>query len=353
MTRPKRILVVCRLDRFANGQKPFEIQRFLQDRGHEVRLYDTYHLSRSSRKLYAVNAAAVALTRRWKLGRRLLSFPLLLADCRIRGEVLREVLDLDAYDLVICETSSDSFVLDGSTTARTVFDCPTPWADELYYEGRLTAEQHRNLREIETRIFERVDHLAFHWQTYADYAVRHYDISGRNLLTLNFGCTPATRRAEFGKPLRLVYLGALDYGNAIDLPLLSRLSGLYPIDVYGGPPPDPELGLNYLGYAPPSVLRRYQAGVITCPKDELRSNGFSAKHLEYLAHGLPVLVPGWRNHLDLLRGSVLYDEDTFFERVAELQDESEWRRRSDEAYAQAEQLSWDRTLLPLEELLRD
>jgi hypothetical protein len=140
----------------------------------------------------------------------------------------------------------------------------------------------------------------------------------------------------------------------IDIPLLSRLAKLYPhIDVYGAPPPDPALGLNYLGYASPTVLQEYQLGLITCTQDELRRNGFSAKHLEYLAHGLPVLVPKWRSHLDLLRGSIPYDELTFSAVVNALSDEHEWRRVSDEAYAQAQRLSWDETLRPLERLLRD
>jgi hypothetical protein len=44
------------------------------------------------------------------------------------------------------------------------------------------------------------------------------------------------------------------------------------------------------------VLLSYQAGLITCTRDELRRDGFSAKHLQYLAHGLPVLAPEWRRH---------------------------------------------------------
>jgi hypothetical protein len=39
-------LVVGQLDRFANGLKPVEVDRFLRERGHEVRLVNTYYLSR-------------------------------------------------------------------------------------------------------------------------------------------------------------------------------------------------------------------------------------------------------------------------------------------------------------------
>jgi hypothetical protein len=113
------------------------------------------------------------------------------------------------------------------------------------------------------------------------------------------------------------------------------------------------LGLNYLGWAPPSVLHDYQLGLITCSKDELRREGFSAKNLAYIAHGLPVLVPVWRRHMELIRGCVAYDEDTFLSVIERLSDEEEWQRVSDEAYAQAQELTWERTLQPLEAALHD
>jgi len=367
-TRSRRVAIICQPDPYANGLKPVAIERFLRDRGHEVTLVDTGYLSRASgdraswrRKLpgptprrvalYAVEAAAAVFTRRSRARGRWLSYYLLLADQHLRRAILSSRVPLDEFELVICETPHDACVLTVPTRARTLYDCPTPWADELWFEGRLTVGQHARLRRREAAIFESVDHLAFHWETYARYAVRRYGISGRNLMTLNYGCTPAARRARFGMPPRVAYIGSLG-SRFIDLPLLSRLSRLYPhIDVYGAPAPDPKLGLNFKGYAPPSVLRDYQFGLITCTKDELRREGFSAKHLQYLAHGLPVLVPSWRRHLDQLDGSVPYDEPTFLARIAALSAEPDWQRVSDEAYAQAQRLAWDETLRPLEDLL--
>ena len=57
--------------------------------------------------------------------------------------------------------------------------------------------------------------------------------------------------------------------------------------------------------------------------------------------------------MDLLRGSVAYDEETFASVIAALSSEEEWRRVSDESYAQAQRLTWDRTLDPLDTLLRE
>lgn len=335
-----------------------------------MRMVDTYYLSRASSgrgsllskvpglglrrfALYATEAASALVTRRWRFGRRHLAYYLIVAEYRLRRSLLRSTLPLDDFDLVICETPYDAGVLTLPTSARKLYDGPTPWADEIYFEGRATESQHDKLRRLEKGVFEGADHLAFHWETYGTYTVNHYGISGRKLMALNFGCTPAARRAEFSDPPRVVYLGSLS-SRFIDLPLLARLARQYPhIDVYGDPPPATDLGLNYLGYASPEILQQYQLGVITCTQDELRRDGFSAKHLQYLAYGLPVLVPVWRRHLDLLCGSVVYDERTFSSVIEALSHEQEWRRVSDEAYAQAQRLTWDKTLQPLEALLRE
>ena len=365
--RRSRVLLVAQLDGFANGVKPAAVEQFLRDQGADVDVVDTYFLSRASTRagspatklprpglrrlaIYAVEAAGV-FTRRLPSTRRRLSYYVVLADYRLRRSLLASRLPLDEYDLVVCEHPQDAGLLSVETSAQTFYDCPNPWADELYYEGRLTERQRHKLRRLETALFEHVDGLSFSWESYARYAAKHYGISGRNLKQLNWGCTPSKERAAFASPPRVVYIGSLS-SRFIDLPLLGRLSALYPhIDVYGGPPPDPALGINYRGWAPPTVLRDYQFGLITCTKDEIRRDGFSAKHLDYISYGLPVLVPAWRRHLDLLRGSVTYEEETFVARIEALSDETAWRAQSDEAYAQAERLTWDKTLSPLLELL--
>jgi hypothetical protein len=368
-TEAQRVLVLGKLDGYANGIKPAAVHRYLVEHGHQATLVNTYHLSRASSvpgslgsklprpglrrlALYALEAASAVLSRRWASGSRHLSYYVLIGGYRLRRSLLGSLLPLDDFDWVICEHPDDAGVLTVGTSARTLYECPTPWADELFFEDRLTERQHRKLRRLEAELFESVDALSFSWETYGRYAVEHYGISGRNLWQLNWGCVPAAQRAAFRDPPRIVYMSSLS-SKFIDLPMLSRLSKLYPhIDVYGGPPPDPALGLNYLGHASPTVLREYQFGLITCrPDDELRRDGFSAKHLDYIAYGLPVLVPAWRRHMDLLRGSVPYDEESFVSVVRGLSDEAEWKRVSDEAYAQAQRLTWDQTLRPLDTLL--
>lgn len=361
---------MAQLDGYANGVKPAAIEQFLRDRGHDVEVVSTYYLGRASTRsgspatklprpglrrlgIYAAEALSRLFTRGWKFGRRHLSYYTFLADYRLRRSLLSAKLPLDEFDLIICEHPQDAGLLTVRTSAHTFYDCPNPYADELWYEGKLTDRQREKFRRLEKELYESVDGLSFSWESYARYAVKHYGISGRNLKQLNWGCIPAAERVEFRNPPRVVYIGSLS-SRYINIPLLSRLTKLYPhIDVYGGPPPDQTLGLNYLGWAPPTILGNYQLGLITCSKDEIRRDGFSAKHLDYISYGLPVLVPSWRRHMDLLHGSVPYDEDTFVSVIERLSDEAEWRPVSDEAYAQAQRLTWDQTLRPLETLLVD
>jgi hypothetical protein len=366
---PKRVLLVCQLDGYANGWRPVEMEQFLRRRGHEVEVANTYYLSRASADsssirnklprlrpkllaLYGVEAVSRLFTRRWDFGRRHLSYYVLRADCRLRRNILGSSLPLDAFDAIISATPHDAELLTVPTTAHTFYDCPQPWADEVWYEGRLTPRQREKLRRYEIALLESVDSLSFAWESYARYAIERYDISGTNLRQLNWGCVPASERARFDHPPRVVYIGSLT-SRYINLPLLSRLTKLYPhIDVYGGPPPDPSLGLNYRGWAPPTVLQQYQLGLITCTKDVIRREGFSAKHLDYIAYGLPVLVPRWRRHLDLLQGSIPYDEDTFVSVIESLSRQDGWTRASEKSYAQAQRLTWDKTLEPLDRWLR-
>lgn len=366
----KRVLLVCQLDGYANGWRPVEMEQFLRRRGHEVHVENTYYLSRASADskslrnklpklhpkllaLYGVEAASRLFTRGWGFGRRHLSYYVLRADCRLRRSILGSTLPLDDFDVIISATPHDAELLTIPTSAHSFYDCPQPWADEVWFEGRLTERQREKLRSHEINLLESVDSLSFSWESYARYAIEHYGINASNLLQLNWGCVPGTERARFSEPPRVAYIGSLT-SRYINLPLLSRLTKLYPhIDVYGGPPPDPSLGLNYMGWAPPTVLQQYQFGLVTCTKDEIRREGFSAKHLDYIAYGLPVLVPAWRRHMDLLQGSVPYDEDTFVSVIESLSQEDEWRRVSDKSYGQAERLTWDKTLEPLDRWLRE
>lgn len=134
------------------------------------------------------------------------------------------------------------------------------------------------------------------------------------------------------------YLG----GYWIDLDLLSELTQLYPhLDVYGLPEPPAKYGLNYKGYGSVDQLRHYQFGLITSSKDRLRCEGFSAKHIDYLAAGLPVLVPEWRTAARDLAGSIFYTVDNFADQVRLHSSQESWAAVSKAALEQARQYTAD------------
>jgi len=202
--------------------------------------------------------------------------------------------------------------------------------------------------------WERYDAYLTTARTYKDF-VEKYIYDGDNLITLDWGCHPKEVRAEYQSPPKVVYMGYLG-GYWMNKELLSRLSkrgrpGM--IDVYGLPKPEKRFGLNYKGFAEDiDVLNRYQFGLITISKDRLRREGFSAKHLEYLSYGLPVLVPDWREKLELIKGSIPYNEADFLDMMDLYSDEDEWNRMSDMAYGQAQRLDWDITLKELEDIVQ-
>lgn len=331
----------------ANLVRPLEVRRFLRARGHQVVCIDLLQLSHG-RYLRFREVVAGAM------GRAGLHVDNNLTGT-IRGwadVIQRKVLDGDRYDAVICGSYIHSYVLTRDLPCVKIYDCPTPAVDELEFSGEFGPEAISEMRDMEIEIYRAADHVLFHWRTYEDYVREHW-YDGPNLTTLAYGCHPKEGRARFASPPTAVYLGYLG-GYWSDLNLLSTLtaSGVCPIHVWGFPNPDKGLGLDYRGFARDTqVMRDYQMGVVTCTRDPLRRRGFSAKHLEYISYGLPVLAPEWREGLDLIKGSVPYGEETFGQAVEGLSDEDQWTRMSDMAYEQAKELSWDRTLAGLERMV--
>jgi carbamoylphosphate synthase large subunit len=112
--------------------------------------------------------------------------------------------------------------------------------------------------------------------------------------------------------------------------------------VYGQPKPPSSLNLNYKGYAKPDILSQYQLGLITITKDQLRREGTSAKHVEYLSYGLPVLVPEWRTSVKGMGGSIFYTEENFLSVIAKLTKKSNWNIASQQALREAKQYDWEK-----------
>jgi hypothetical protein len=239
-----------------------------------------------------------------------------------------------------------------------IFSWEAMGADEVYFASNskrtFDFEHVRRFRDMELEICHHSDYVVFPWETTENY-VRKNIYDGNNFLTVRYGCTPKSKPVSYFFPPSIVSVGGLGaYWSNIEL--LSKLTSntLYNIDVYGGPRPQRKHRLNYKGFAPSlDVLYNYQFGLNTVSKDIFRRNHFSSRILTYLAYGLPVLSPDWMQLSHELKGCLPYDEDSFVNIIDQYSEKSHWERVSQEAYKQAQELDWNKTLIPLEKIFSE
>ncbi len=361
----KQIIILCTLDGYANSLKANAIKKFLEDRKYNVKLINTYSLwliliknniTTTNLILVSVNTICTfvnkVLTKIPRL-QKLIFYYIYKVQLHVRGKFVFNVLSKITANLVICESPLDVLSLlrlkQKNKLTKTFYDCTTPIPDELYYGNLITQNQFKKLLKFENIIYKNVDYLSFHWESYADYVLKKY-YKGDNVIKFNAGVYKHKSSVKYNNPLKIVYIGYLG-GYWSNLPLLSRLSKLYPIDVYGAPKPDKKYGLNYRGYSSTEVLLKYQIGLITISKDPLRSAGFSAKHPEYLSWGLPVFVPDWRKSAIKLKGTIAYNESNFLDLINKYSNKLEWEKLHTEALKQANELNWNIVLQPLLKIL--
>lgn len=365
--RKNKIAIISSLDGFANSVKTTNIQEIMTKRGYSVKVYNTLYLSRMSDDplstlnkvpaftfvkllLYFTELLDFVISKYFKKGKKYFNYYLLFAQMKLRATILSSLIQDREFDAIIGESQIDSYYFTKKLDTIKVFDCPTPWADELYFSDELTKGSYNLFKRMEIAIYESCDYLSFHWQTYGDYVKEYYEYSKNNIFIFNPGVPKRDVKGKFSKHPKIVYFGNLS-GKWINLELLSRLSSMYPIDVYGAPEPDKKYKLNYKGYAKPDILAKYQFGLITITKDQLRSEGFSAKHMDYLSYGLPVLVPEWRKNLELLQGSIPYNESNFLKVIKEYSQRKNWIKMNKLSLQQAKDLNWEISIDALENII--
>lgn len=338
-----RIAIVGKLDTGANSVRTTQIRDFLVRNGYQVKIIDK---ARNSEQTATASSKYTPYKKYIpKFIRNILYLGIIGIDCFTTSRLLRHLQP----DGVIFENETFAFCLIRKQKYVSIIDSPTPWVDEWNFSGDLSPFLYPILLAFERVLYDRADHLAFHWESYTSYVKKHiYD--GPNITVLNWGCDLQGARAKYSEKPRVVFMGKLD-GYWVNLELLSALSKLYEIDVYGAPPPSEQYRLNFKGYARPSVLADYQFGIITSTKDRLRMEGFSAKALDYLSYGLPTLTPEWRHDPALANYSIYYSEKNFLDCVRKYSSEEKWQALSDLCYDQARSWSWDNALRPLLSML--
>ena len=338
-----KVLIVCSLDGYANSVRPREIEKFLKKNNYDVKLLNTFNGNKNIIKSNIKNIIKRFIP-------KIIKSRKLIFDVVNKAKKLEKQILIEKPDVVICESGMDSYVLTKNLNCLKILDAASPWIDELYYGGMILKKHFEILRKIELEIYKKSDYLTFHWENYTKYVKKNiYD--GKNIFIMNWGCIPKSKKAKYSHPPKIIFMGYLKgYWN--NLPLLSKLSKKYDIDVYGGPIPDSSLGLNYKGYAPSTdILSEYQFGLITITKDELRKSSFSSKHLEYMSYGLPVLTPNWRQDDLLEEFSIKYDEDNFISQIEKYSSPKNWKMMSDKCYKQSKKWKWENQLKPLLKIL--
>lgn len=267
------------------------------------------------------------------------------------------------FDILMVVAQPQVFEITIPERTRTFYFCQAPWAHEQREKdrrrARADAEERfaRNL-ERERRIFARADHVLVAWNTYEAF-LRANVYDGSNFVPHPlfgwYGCTPGAQRAQFATPPSIVHVGDL-LPYWVNLPMLTRVASRLNarLDFYGPTPADsvpPEISFHGLATDLEATLLRYQLG-LNCVTDEpLRRHAFSSKVLLYLSAGLPVLSPEWQELSHQLAGVVSYTEGSLPAVIARAGEPSFWKQLADAAYDQAQALSWDRVLAPLDELL--
>ena len=351
----KKIAILCTLDSFANSIRPMEIKKYLLRRGYKVTLVNNGHVYKGSKSFTKFQSNNIYKIMFNLVDEHLNGWPYyfyLMLKLKIREYSLLKLLKRNNYDVLICENHIQAYVARNKLNCVTILDLDSPYIDELYYSGKIFESQRKKLNDIFKKIYQKVNYLNFHWFRYTDY-VKENIYNGKNIVKINYGCSPKdlNEKAKFNSKPRIVCLGYLG-GKWVNLPLLSKLSKLYPIEVYGGPPPDKKWGLNYKGYAPTTdILKDYQFGLITITKEKLRRSSFSSKHLEYLSYGLPVLTPEWRQDILLKDVSIYFNEDNFLGLIKKYSNPERWQQMSDACYRQAKLWKWENVLKPLGEIV--
>lgn len=360
----KNIAILCTMDAYANSVRPLEIKKFLTGLGHKVIIIDDTKIYKkngdklssgtykngSNKLQHSVYRQAIILFDNYVNG--WFYYYYFLLKLNIRSKLLLGLIKKHKIDVLIIENNIQAYVTRSEINIPYILDLDSPLIDELYFTGKLNKTTYEKLIIEYKKIYSKARFLNFQWHLYKKYTQQNV-YAGKNLIEINYGCTPKkpSLRAKYSIKPKIICLGYLG-GKWVNLPLLSKLSRLHEIDVYGGPVPDKKWGLNYKGYAPSTdVIKDYQFGLITITKDKLRRSSFSSKHLEYLSYGLPVLTPVWRKDSLLKDVSIYYDEDNFLEVIKKYSDRKKWNKMSNTCYKRANEWKWEKVLEPFANIL--
>jgi hypothetical protein len=225
---------------------------------------------------------------------------------------------------------------------------------EKYYGGENEFEVNKIFKR-EMKVYENSDYILCHHDILKQF-IKENVFNSEKIITVRMGSYKTDKKAKFSLPVKIVHAGGGNYYIHNSL-LLSRISAMLPkqIDCYGTS--DQSLPfyphkINYKGCAPNlDFLADYQFGLITVSRDILRQYSPSTKFADYFSYGLPVFFPEWLKEGYSYNGCIPYNEKNVLEIVNKYANREIWEELHCQVLKQVQELTWDKVLKPLAEII--
>jgi hypothetical protein len=288
-----------------------------------------------------------------------------LANVPVLKRVVREIareLNEKVYPIVVVTEREDILLEKLPPETRRFHYVSASLAYERYYRWIYNGDPEAERKlikalEFERCIYQAADVVTFVWVGMENF-VREKVHDGDNFISDNglgwYGCDPRLNRARYQEMGNIVFLGHIDYWS--NPSLLQNLSTMCPdlIDCYGKIHV-PISGIEHKGIARDEyeIFSSYQFGLNSVSTDAHRKAAHSSKILTYISAGLPVFSPDWQTYSHLVDGVIPYNEENFMELVQINRQKSQWEQLSEAAFAQAQELRWEKVLQGYFELLKN
>ncbi len=354
---PKNTIhIVNSFDLAANEERAKVLASFLKDNGFSVNLIDSQLIFTNSTNYIKNLFVSPFLFLPYRL-ERFLAFHLKFSSLRphlfylelqLRGRLLQNYLKKIKAKTVISQDPKDLTCSLKPRPYRLIFDIPTVFSEELKLTNLYSKNLIKKINRLEEIAYKNSDRTYFHWSSFLKIAQQKYPHINK-FFDLNWGCTTPKKLAEFNSHPKTVYLGNLN-SNWINPKLLKNISKTVSLDIYSYEKPNKKIysQLKTKGFMKNlESLSSYQFGLLTFTNDSLRNHGFSAKHLTYLSHGLPVLCPEWRQDKLLKPAAIYYNEHNLKQVLQKYSQKSLWQKKHTAALKLAQKLQWQETLKPL------
>lgn len=269
---------------------------------------------------------------------------------KLRGLVISRYLKKNNPMLVISQYPEDFFFTLNPHNYKIILDNPTIYSEELRLKQTDPSKIIKKIKEKEKQIYLKSDYLSFHWYSFFELAQK-LKIKINQPLTLNWGCESKHKFSQYQKDPKIIYLGKLN-SQWVNPKLLENLHKRFSpsLEIFSYENPDKQLysSLKTKGYLKNlNNISNYQFGLLTFTNDQLRNNGFSAKHLTYISFGLPVFCPEWRKDPFLEPATIYYNETNFKSQFKKYSQKKFWLQKHQAALKLAKKLNWETTLKPI------